>query len=58
MKEIEEKLNLFAEALYHFDKEELKEMLEELAWKETTIEHLVDSVLQDYIADEWGGQDQ
>jgi len=54
----EHKLNLFADAIYLMDKHDLEKMIVELAWKETTIEHLVDSVVQDYIADEWGGQDQ
>jgi hypothetical protein len=54
----EHKLNLFADAIYLMDKQDLEKMIIELAWKETTIEQIVDSVFEDTIADEWGGQDQ
>jgi len=54
----EHKLNLFADAIYLMDKQDLEKMIIELAWKETTIESIVDSVFEDAIADEWGGQDQ
>jgi len=53
----EHKLNLFADAIYLMDKHDLEKMIIELAWKETTIECIVDSVFEDTIADEWGGQD-
>jgi hypothetical protein len=49
-----EKLNLFTESLYQFDKQDLEKMLIELVWKETTIESLVDSVVEDSKADDWG----
>jgi hypothetical protein len=49
-----EKLNLFTESLYQFDKQDLEKMLIELVWEETTIENLVDSVVEDSKADDWG----
>ena len=54
----EHKLNLFTEAIYLMDKQDLENMLVQLAWKETTMEQIVDSVVEDAVADEWGGQDQ
>lgn len=55
---IEHKLNLFAEAIYMMDKQDLEKMIVELAWKETTIEAIVDSVVEDHVADEWGVAEQ
>jgi hypothetical protein len=49
-----EKLNLFTESLYQFDKQDLEKMLIELVWEEITIESLVDSVVEDSKADDWG----
>ena len=49
-----EKLNLFTESLYQFDKQDLEKMLIELVWEETTIESLVDSVVEDSKVDDWG----
>jgi hypothetical protein len=49
-----EKLNLFTESLYQFDKQDLEKMLIELVWEETTIDSLVDSVVEDSKADDWG----
>lgn len=40
------KMSKFAEALDKYEEHQLKTMLVELAWKETTIEKLIDSVLE------------
>ena len=45
------KLKLFQDALNKMDRDDLEIMLIELAWKETTIEHLVDSVVTDHLED-------
>lgn len=50
----EHKLNLFADAIYLLDKQDLEKIIVELAWKETTIEQVVESVVGEAIEDAWG----
>jgi len=52
--QLEKDLGYFQEALYQMDREDLEGMLIELAWKETTIESIVASVIEDSKADDWG----
>jgi hypothetical protein len=47
MKDMNERLELFAETLFQLDKQDLEKMLMELAWKECTIDDLIDSIVRD-----------
>ena len=42
----EERLNQFDKLTYQMDKEELHEMLMQLAWQETTMESIIASVIE------------
>lgn len=42
----EERLNLFEKITYRMDKEDLHEILMQLAWNETTMKSIIDSVIE------------
>lgn len=46
--QLEKDLNYFKDAISKMEREELEEMLVQLAWKETTIEHIIDVVIYQY----------
>ena len=43
----EQKLKMFSESIFHLEQQDLERMLIDLAWKNYTIDHLVDSVVEE-----------